>query len=59
MGCVTLEQIAVALSIYTVLNAVIAYLFLGPYFAYTNFLFNATFLVVFTLSLALLQRWLA
>jgi hypothetical protein len=54
VACASLEKLALALSIYTILITALNYFFLGTYYALTNFLLSATFLVIFTTVLGLL-----
>jgi len=53
--CVSLDQLVLALSVYTIISTIINYIFLGTYYALTNFLLAASFLVVFSTVLGFLE----
>jgi len=57
LECFSLERLALALSIYTILATLLNYFFLGTYYALVNFLLSSTFTVVFVTALGLMEGW--
>jgi len=56
LGCVKFRHLVFALSVYLFLSTLFNYTLLGAYYALTNFILGAFFLVTFSISLFIVEE---